>query len=92
MMNWKGFGRKRPWYYLGIRLEGLRKARKTLSQDSRSPSRIGSMLTTRPRHSVVWLPELASKHDLHTHKICGQDPEYRQCDPNVRIIISRRFL
>jgi hypothetical protein len=39
MLNWKRFGKKRPWpnlrYYLGICLEGLRKATESLSQDSR---------------------------------------------------------
>jgi hypothetical protein len=42
MMQWKGFG-KRSWpnlrYYPRIRLEGLRKTTKTLSQDSRSQIR-----------------------------------------------------
>jgi hypothetical protein len=43
MMNWKGFGRKRPWpnvrFYSKIRLEGLRKTMKNLNQNSRSPDR-----------------------------------------------------
>jgi hypothetical protein len=60
-MNWKGCGRKWSWpnlkYYPGICLEGLRKATKTLSQDSRSASRDlnpgpseyeAGVLTTRP--------------------------------------------
>jgi hypothetical protein len=34
MMKWKGFGRKRLWP--NICLQGLRKAMKTLSQDSQS--------------------------------------------------------
>jgi hypothetical protein len=39
-MNWKAFGESVPGlifrYYPGIRLEGLRKTTKSLSQDSRS--------------------------------------------------------
>jgi hypothetical protein len=42
-MSWKGYGRKLSWpnlrYYPGICLEGLRKTKKNLSQDSRSPGR-----------------------------------------------------
>jgi hypothetical protein len=42
-MNWKGCGRKRSWpnerCYFGIFLEGLRKTKKNLSQDSWSPGR-----------------------------------------------------
>jgi hypothetical protein len=42
-MNWEGFGRSCcdliSRYYSSIRMEGLRKAAKTLSQDSRSPGR-----------------------------------------------------
>jgi hypothetical protein len=64
-MNGKGCGRKRSWpnlrYYPGICLEGLRKATKNFSQDSRSPGRDlnsgppeyeAGMLTTRPRCTV----------------------------------------
>jgi hypothetical protein len=68
MMNWKISGRKGLWpnlkkaYYLGIRLEGLRKTAKPPRDDSRSPGRDfnpGSpeyeavVLTTRPRRPVL---------------------------------------
>jgi hypothetical protein len=43
MINWKEFGTKQSWsnlrYYPGICVEGLRKTRKTLRQDSWSPGR-----------------------------------------------------
>jgi hypothetical protein len=42
-MNWKGYGRKRPWpylsYYSNTFLEGLRKTPKNISQDSLSLDR-----------------------------------------------------
>jgi hypothetical protein len=42
-MNWKAFGRMRPWlilrYYHGIRLERLSETTKYLSQESLSPGR-----------------------------------------------------
>jgi hypothetical protein len=64
-MNWKEFRRKRSWpnlrYCPGIRLNGLKKPTKNLSQDSRSsgqdlspgPSEYEAVvLTARPRCSV----------------------------------------
>jgi len=42
MMNWNGYGSGRSlilMYYVGIRLEGLRKSTKSFSQGSRSPGR-----------------------------------------------------
>jgi hypothetical protein len=59
-MNCKLCGRKRSWPNL-IRLKGLSKSTKNLSQDTRSPGRDGNpepleykarMLTTRPRRLV----------------------------------------
>jgi hypothetical protein len=52
-MNWKGYGRKRPWtnlqYYRGNYLERLRKLRKSC-QEIRSKYEAG-VLTTRPRRT-----------------------------------------
>jgi hypothetical protein len=63
--KWKEFGKKQFWsnfkYYPGIRLEGLRKITKNLSQDSLSPGRdsnprrseyVAGLLTVRPRCSI----------------------------------------
>jgi hypothetical protein len=66
MMNWEGCGSKRSLpnlrHYPSIRLEGLRKITKDMSQDGRSQDRylkpgppeyeVG-MLTSRPRPSVL---------------------------------------
>jgi hypothetical protein len=68
MMNWEGCGSKWPLpnlrQYPNIRLEGLRKIMKDISQDGRSQDRYlkpGSpeyevgILTSRPRPSVLLL-------------------------------------
>jgi hypothetical protein len=53
-MNWKAFGESVPGlifrYYPGIRLEGLRKTTKPLSQDSRS---LGQYLNPVPHEYEV---------------------------------------
>jgi hypothetical protein len=58
MMSWKGFRRKRPWpnfrYYPNIRLVGLRKSTKSLSQSPGRDLNLGPpdyeavVLTTQP--------------------------------------------
>jgi hypothetical protein len=57
MMNWEGFvGSGRGLilrYYLGIRLEELRKTTKALNQDSRSPEQIFEPGTFRIRSRSV---------------------------------------
>jgi hypothetical protein len=59
-MNWKGFGRKRPWRF--IQIKGLGKTTKTLSQDSLfpgwdlnpgPPNYEARVLITRPRRLVI---------------------------------------
>jgi hypothetical protein len=73
MMNWNGFGRKRPWPNFKVLSRhspgGLRKATKDVSQDCRSadqdlihrsPEYEAEILTTRPRRSVLLLIALRS--------------------------------
>jgi hypothetical protein len=70
MMNWKGCGKKRSWpnliYYPGICLEGLRKARKILSQYSRSPDL--DFKSGPPEYvglMVKWISEVLSKSRIN---------------------------
>jgi hypothetical protein len=63
IVDWKGFGRERPWpnfKVLSRHLHGeLRKTTQNLNQDSRDlnprpPENEAGVLTTRPRRSVVF--------------------------------------
>jgi hypothetical protein len=61
MLNWRGYGRKRPWpdlrYYSGICLEGRRKATKTQSGEPNrdlnpGPPKYKAGFLTQTRRSV----------------------------------------